>query len=79
MKFPRWAAWTLLGLFAIQFALPGGTARHVLCGVYAAIALSALTRNRRHTLPTLTAPFRNADEEEDRPSVPGTQQLSDAR
>lgn len=58
LRFPRWAAWTLLGLFAVQFALPGQTARYVLCGVYGVIALAALIRNRRHILPTLAAPFR---------------------
>ncbi|TDC60331.1 sodium:proton exchanger, partial [Streptomyces hainanensis] len=58
LRFPRWAAWTLLALFAVQFALPGQTARYVLCGVYAAIALGALIHNRRHILPTLAAPFR---------------------
>jgi cation:H+ antiporter len=60
LRFPRWAAWTLLGLFTLQFALPGQAARYVLCGVYAAIALAALIRNRRHILPTLAAPFRRA-------------------
>nr|WP_221471628.1 sodium:proton exchanger [Amycolatopsis umgeniensis] len=60
LRFPRWAAWTLLGLFAVQFALPGQTARYVLCGVYAVIALAALIRNRRHLVPTLAAPFRRA-------------------
>ncbi|RSN44044.1 sodium:proton exchanger [Amycolatopsis sp. WAC 04197] len=60
LRFPRWAAWTLLGLFAVQFVLPDQTARYVLCGVYALIALAALIRNRRHLLPTLAAPFRRA-------------------
>lgn len=58
LRFPRWAAWTLLGLFAVQFALPGQTARYVLSGIYLAIALVALVRNREHILPTLAAPFR---------------------
>ncbi|MET9259556.1 sodium:proton exchanger [Amycolatopsis sp. NPDC004079] len=58
LRFPRWAAWTLLGLFAAQFALSGQTARYILCGIYAALALAALIRNRRHVLPTLAAPFR---------------------
>jgi cation:H+ antiporter len=34
------------------------SARYVLCGVYAVIALAALIRNRRHILPTFAAPFR---------------------
>ncbi|MEV6227158.1 sodium:proton exchanger [Saccharopolyspora shandongensis] len=58
LRFPRWAAWTLLALFAAQFALPGQTARYVLCGIYAVLAIAALIRNRRHILPTLAAPFR---------------------
>ncbi|MBP2478353.1 cation:H+ antiporter [Crossiella equi] len=58
LRFPRWAAWTLLALFAAQFALPGQTARYVLCGVYTVIAIAALVRNRAHILPTLAAPFR---------------------
>jgi cation:H+ antiporter len=58
LRFTRWAAWTLLGLFAVQFALPGQTARYVLSGIYLAIALVALVRNRGHILPTLAAPFR---------------------
>jgi cation:H+ antiporter len=71
LRFPRWAAWTLLALFALQFALPGQTARYVLCGIYAAIALAALIRNRRHILPTFTAPFRRAsDDVEQDPAKP---------
>ncbi|MCP3804360.1 sodium:proton exchanger [Allokutzneria sp. A3M-2-11 16] len=60
LRFPRWAAWTLLALFALQFALPGQEARYALCAVYGAIALAALVRNRRHIAPTLLAPFRSA-------------------
>ncbi|GAA1034353.1 sodium/hydrogen exchanger [Amycolatopsis albidoflavus] len=67
LRFPRWAAWTLLGLFAAQFALPGQAARYVLCGVYAALALAALIRNRRHVLPTLAAPFRPLPTSDARP------------
>jgi len=58
LRFPRWLAFTLLGLFAVQYALPGQAARYVLCTVYGGIAVAALARNRRHILPTLTAPFR---------------------
>ncbi|MFG1697242.1 sodium:proton exchanger [Nonomuraea sp. NPDC049309] len=58
LRFPRWAAWSLLGLFAVQFVLPGQSARYVLCGVYLALALAALIHNRRHIVPTLAAPFR---------------------
>lgn len=60
LRFPRWAAWTLLGLFAAQFVLPGQEARYVLCGVYAVLAIGALIRNRRHILPTLAAPFQRS-------------------
>jgi cation:H+ antiporter len=70
LRFPRWAAWILLGLFAVQFALPGQTARYILSGIYLAIALAALVRNRRHILPTFAAPFRRRatdDSTADRP------------
>jgi cation:H+ antiporter len=59
LRFPRWLAYTLLGLFAVQFAFPGQTARYVLCAVYLVLAIGALVRNRHHILPTLVAPFRN--------------------
>ncbi len=57
LRFPRAAAWTLLGLFIIQFPLTSTPARLVLCGVYAAIAIGALIINRRHLAATLRAPF----------------------
>ncbi|MER8073152.1 hypothetical protein ABTZ59_33320 [Streptomyces sp. NPDC094034] len=80
LRFPRWAAWTLLGLFAVQFALPGQEARYVLCGVYAAIALAAFIRNRRHILPTLTAPFRTTPQETgDQMSEEATERAGGAR
>jgi cation:H+ antiporter len=79
LRFPRWAAWTLLGLFALQFALPGQTARYVLCGVYAAIALAALIRNRRHILPTFTAPFRKAPDDADHPTAGESAHVTTAR
>ncbi|GAA3856633.1 sodium/calcium exchanger protein [Amycolatopsis tucumanensis] len=64
LRFPRWAAWTLLGLFAVQFAVPGHAARYVLAGIYAVLTLVALVNNRRHILPTLAAPFRRRAEQE---------------
>ncbi|MCO1575668.1 sodium:proton exchanger [Crossiella sp. SN42] len=63
LRFPRWAAWTLLGLFAVQFALPGQAARYVLCVIYLVLAIGALIRNRAHILPTLAAPFRRQQAE----------------
>ncbi|MGW5747733.1 sodium:proton exchanger [Amycolatopsis sp. NPDC003861] len=76
LRFPRWAAWTLLGLFAVQFTLPGQTARYALSAVYAAIALAVLLRNRRHIVATLAAPFRRApdgcEDDEGQPSSPET-------
>jgi len=79
LRFPRWAAWTLLALFAVQFALPSQTARYVLCGIYGAIALAALIRNRRHILPTLTAPFRRAGGDEDQPTAVEAKDVTPAR
>ena len=58
LRFPRWLAFTLLGLFAAQFAVPGQAARYLLCAIYGGIALVALVRNRRYVLPVLAAPFR---------------------
>src|SRR5436190_6044813 len=58
LRFPRWLACTLLGLFAVQYAVPGQSGHYLLAAVYGAIALVALVRNRRHILPTLAAPFR---------------------
>jgi cation:H+ antiporter len=60
LRFPRWLALTLLGLFAVQYAVPGQLGRYVLCAIYAGIAVAALVRNRRYILPTLAAPFRRA-------------------
>jgi cation:H+ antiporter len=59
LRFPRWLALTLLGLFAVQYAVPGQSGRYLLCAIYGAIALVALIRNRRHILPALAAPFRS--------------------
>jgi cation:H+ antiporter len=66
LRFPRWAAWTLLGLFAVQFAIPGQTGRYVLSGIYLALAIVALIRNRREVLPIITAPFRRTAKDEER-------------
>ncbi len=57
LRFQRWAAWTLLGLFGVQFPLTSTDGRLALSGVYAVIALVALIRYRRDLLPTLSAPF----------------------
>jgi cation:H+ antiporter len=68
LRFPRWAAWTLLGLFAVQFAIPGQTGRYILSGIYLALAVVAVIRNRREVVPIITAPFRRtAKESADRP------------
>ena len=57
LRFQRWAAWALLGLFVVQFPLTSTNGRLALSGVYAVIALMALIRYRRELLPTLSAPF----------------------
>ncbi len=57
LRFQRWAAWALLGLFVVQFPLTSTDGRLALSGVYAVIALVALIRYRRDLLPTLSAPF----------------------
>jgi len=58
LRFPRWGAWALLGLFAVQFAIVDTTGRLILCGVYSIIATVAMAIHRREILPTLAAPFR---------------------
>ncbi len=58
LRFPRWAAWTLLGLFAVQFAVPGQTGRYVISAVYAVLAIAAFVYHRHEIVPTLTGPFR---------------------
>jgi len=57
LRFQRWAAWTLLGLFLVQFPITSTEGRLILSTVYAAIAAVALVLNRRQILPTLAAPF----------------------
>ncbi len=57
LRFQRWTAWTLLGLFVVQFPLTSTEGRLLLSGVYAVIAMAALIRYRRELLPTLSAPF----------------------
>lgn len=58
LRFHRWAAWVLLGLFAVQFPLTSTHGRFILSGVYLVIAAVVLLVQRRHVLPTLAAPFR---------------------
>jgi len=62
LRFPRWGAWTLLGLFAVQFAIVDTTGRLLLCGLYSVIALVAMILHRREILPTFAAPFRSSIE-----------------
>ncbi|BBY23546.1 sodium/calcium exchanger family protein [Mycobacterium stomatepiae] len=57
LRFRRGAAWTLLGLFIIQFPLTSTPERLVLCGIYAMIAIGALIVNRHYLAATLQAPF----------------------
>jgi cation:H+ antiporter len=58
LRFPRWAAWALLALFLVQFALTDTTGRLVLAGVYLVLATAALVWHRQTIIPTLLAPFR---------------------
>ncbi|MEV6281382.1 sodium:proton exchanger [Kribbella sp. NPDC051770] len=65
LRFPRWAAWTLLALFAVQFAVPGQTGRYVISGVYAVLAIGAFIHHRREIIPVLTDPFRRTQKTTD--------------
>ncbi len=58
LRFSRWLAWTLLALFAVQFAVPGTQGRLILAAVYAALAVGAMIHNHRLIVPTLLAPLR---------------------
>jgi cation:H+ antiporter len=33
LRFPRWLGFTLLGLFGVQYAVPGQAGRHLLCAL----------------------------------------------
>jgi cation:H+ antiporter len=57
LRFQRWAAWALLGLFIVQFPITSTEGRLFLSAAYAAIAVVALVRNRRQLPATLAAPF----------------------
>jgi cation:H+ antiporter len=57
LRFQRWAAWLLLGLFVVQFPLTSTDGRFAISAVYAAVALVAVVSNRHQVLPTLAAPF----------------------
>jgi cation:H+ antiporter len=65
LRFPRWAAWTLLGLFAIQFAVPGQNGRYVLSAIYLVLAIGAAIHNRHQLVPTFTSPFRKTEKPAD--------------
>ncbi|MGH3596595.1 MAG: sodium:proton exchanger, partial [Mycobacterium sp.] len=57
LRFHRWAAWALLGLFVVQFPITSTDGRVLLSGAYAAVAAVALACNRHQLAPTLLAPF----------------------
>jgi cation:H+ antiporter len=57
LRFRRWAAWALLGLFIVQFPITSTEGRMLLSAVYAVLAVVALIVNRRQLVPTLLAPF----------------------
>lgn len=59
LRFPRWGAWALLGLFAVQFPLTSTSQRLVLSAIYAVIAVALGIRHFRQVIPTLLAPFRS--------------------
>ena len=72
LRFPRWGAWTLLGLFSVQFLIVGVHGRMVISGVYLAIAVVLMIRNARLLGPTLMAPFRSRPVPEPTPGHAGS-------
>jgi cation:H+ antiporter len=76
LRFHRGAAWALLGLFVIQFPITSTTGRLLLCGTYAAVAVTWLIVNRRHLAATVQAPFvgtaiRHSGHPHHQPEAPG--------
>lgn len=65
LRFPRWGAWALFGLFAVQFAVPSTTGRLVLSGIYGVLALVLMVVHRREIWPALSAPFRRRPVDDD--------------
>jgi len=57
LRFHRYAAWALLGLFLVQFPINSTEGRLMLCGIYIVLAIAGMIVNRDHILATLTAPF----------------------
>jgi cation:H+ antiporter len=57
LRFNRFAACALLGLFIVQFPIFSTQGRLLLCAVYVAVAVVGLVVNRRHVVATLRAPF----------------------
>ena len=58
LRFPQWGALTLLGLFLVQFAWHDTTGHYVMTGVYLALSLVLLVRDRRSMRGVVLAPFR---------------------
>jgi cation:H+ antiporter len=58
LRFHRWSAFALVGLFAVQFVVTDTTGRYILSALHVAIAIAALVVHRRDILPTISAPFR---------------------
>ncbi|MCV7330297.1 sodium:proton exchanger [Mycobacterium cookii] len=75
LRFRRWTAWALLGLFLVQFPLTTTDGRLILSAVYGAIAAVALVRNRRAILPTLAAPFAGRAKRHGGPPHPHAEQI----
>ena len=58
LRFPQWGALTLLGLFLVQFAWHDTTGHYVMTGVYLALSLVLLVRDRHSMRGVVLAPFR---------------------
>ena len=69
LRFPTWGAWTLFGLFAVQFVIPGTHGRYLITAAYAGIALALFIFHRRWIVPTVLAPFRRPVESNQPDSV----------
>ena len=58
LRFPKWGALTLLGLFLVQFAWHDTTGHYVMTGVYLALSFVLLVRDRHSLRGIVRAPFQ---------------------
>lgn len=66
LRFPQWGAVALLALFAVQFAWHDTTGHYVMTGVYMALSVALLIRDRSSLGAIVRAPFESLPSTESR-------------